>query len=179
MSVGAVELRQFSRPILDIYGWANQNTNSSSNEVQEHNCNRNDLAVKSLEQEDKMDLDWRFFLLIPVAVLCLAFSCISIRGVKRIDGDRLGFLTHIRAGSTFVCLCGLTQILLSLVLFILFCFNGMGRRIFIYLEIDKINIYTAKLTCVAGTLLPLCVLVLTYTESNLIQYMLISGLLTT
>jgi hypothetical protein len=64
------------------------------------------------------ELDWSFFLLVPVAVLCFAISSFTIRGTKIEEGDTLG---NLRAGATFVCLCGLSQLLLSLVYFIVCC----------------------------------------------------------
>ena len=77
-----------------------------------------DFTTEVGEGKGYQELDWCFFLLVPVAVLCFAISSFTFRGTKIEEGDTLG---NLRVGATFVCLCGLSQLLLSMVYFIVCC----------------------------------------------------------
>ena len=71
-----------------------------------------DFTTEVEEGKGYQELDWCYFLLVPLAVLCFAISSCTFRGTKIEEGDTLG---NLRAGATFVCLCGLSQLLLSMV----------------------------------------------------------------
>ena len=77
-----------------------------------------DFTTEVEEGKGYQEIDWCFFLLVPVAVLCFAISSFTFRGTNIEEGDTLG---NLRVGATFVCLRGLSQLLLNMVYFIVCC----------------------------------------------------------